>query len=402
MRNREIVKIAANNIKYWGFRSIMMIFFIFMLAFTMTIFSSISSSSENGLKSLNKRLGADILVVPASYEGEVENALFKGIPSTVYFDDSWVDKIKRVEGVEKVSTQLFIATLNSADCCQGKPVQIIGFDPETDFLIQPWLAENHFSGLNNGEIYVGNSITYDPGDSITYFGTELKVAGKLEKTGMGYDNSIFMKTSDSHVLMDSPAGKKQLSFMSKKQISMIVINVRSDAEVEAVRQQIEDSGDNDEIRAFTLDDFTQSISESINQFTNIGSVTTVLNILTSIVAIICLFSITINERKNEFGILFSLGGDKTLIISMIFIEAAMISLIGTVIGIFFSYVGLFLFGNLIHQVMELPLLDIKLNQHLGNLLTVVLVALGPGVISAIISTARVLSVEPGDLVKESN
>lgn len=368
----------------------------------MTIFFSISSSSENGLKSLNKRLGADILVVPASYEGEVENALFKGIPSTVYFDDSWVDKIKHIEGVEKVSTQLFIATLNSADCCQGKPVQIIGFDPETDFLIQPWLVENHFSGLNSDEIYVGNSITYDPGDSITYFGTELKVAGKLEKTGMGYDNSIFMNISDAHVLMDSQAGKKQLSFMSKKQISMIMINVRSDSEVEAVRQQIEDSNDKDEIRVFTLDDFTQSIAKSISQFANVGMVTTILNILTSIAAIICLFSITINERKNEFGILFSLGGDKNLIISMIFIEVAMISLIGTVLGIFFSYVGLFLFGNLIHQVMELPLLEIKLNQHLSNLLTVGLIALGPGAISAIVSTTRVLSVEPGDLVKESN
>lgn len=373
-----------------------------MLAFTMTVFFSISLSSENGLKSINKRLGADILVVPASYEGEVETALFKGVPSTVYFDDSWVDKIKNVDGVEKVSTQLFIATLNNADCCQGKPVQIIGFDPETDFLIQPWLAENHLNELNNEEIYVGNSITYDPGDFITYFGTELKVAGKLEKTGMGYDNSIFMKTSDAHALMDSPAGKKQLSFMNTKQISMIMINVQSDAEIETVRKKIEDSDDKDEIRAFALDDFTQSISRSISQFSNVGIVTAILNILTSIVAIICLFSITINERKNEFGILFSLGGDKKLIVKMIFIEAAMISLIGIVIGIFFSYVVLFLFGNLIRQVMEFPLLDIKLSQHLGILLTVALVSLGTGAISAIVSTTQVLLVEPGDLVKESN
>lgn len=380
----------------------MMIFFMFMLAFTMTIFLNLTFSSENGFESLNKRLGADIVVVPVSYETAVENALFKGVPSTVYFDNSWVDKIKNIDGVEKISSQLFIATLSGADCCQGKPVQIIGFDSETDFLIQPWLTENQLNELNAGEIYVGNSITYDQGDLITYFGTELKVAGKLEKTGMGYDNSIFMETSDAHALMDSSAGKKQLSFMNKDQISMIVINTESEAEIESVLQKIEGNYGTDEIRAFALDDFTQTISRSISQFSNMGIITVILNIMTSILAIICLFSITINERKNEFGILFSLGGDKKLIIKMIFMEATLISLAGILLGFFFSSVVLFLFGSLIHLVMDLPLIDIKLHQQLGILLMVGLVSIGTGALSAIISATQVLSTEPGDLVKERN
>ena len=139
MKKDDAFKIAYCNVKYRFFRSVMMMFFVFILSFTTYTFSSVSYSTKNGLESLSKRLGADIAVVPGRYTHLVENALFRGEPCTIYFENRWVEKIKGIEGIKQVSPQLFIATLNGADCCMGQSVQLIGFDPATDFVIQPWI-----------------------------------------------------------------------------------------------------------------------------------------------------------------------------------------------------------------------------------------------------------------------
>ena len=47
--------------------------------------------------------------------------------------------IRSLSGVEVATPQYYLTTL-SASCCDQK-VSIIGFDTESDFVIQPWIRE---------------------------------------------------------------------------------------------------------------------------------------------------------------------------------------------------------------------------------------------------------------------
>ena len=100
------------------------------------------TSLRRGLGSMENRLGADIIVVPSEAESKAsfKNMLLQGTIGTFYMDASALEKVRETEGVERASAQVFLSSMK-ADCCSVK-VQIIGFDPADDFVVQPWIAES--------------------------------------------------------------------------------------------------------------------------------------------------------------------------------------------------------------------------------------------------------------------
>ena len=100
------------------------------------------TSLRQGLKSLESRLGADIIVVPSSAQSKssFKNMLLQGTTGAFYMSDENLTRTLEVEGVEKAAAQVFLASLK-ADCCSIK-IQVIGIDQDTDFIVQPWIEES--------------------------------------------------------------------------------------------------------------------------------------------------------------------------------------------------------------------------------------------------------------------
>ena len=112
-----------------------------LLALSMFGGSVLIGSLRRGLDSLEARLGADIIVMPAEAESKVsfKNLLLQGTAGAFYMDASALDRVKEVEGVAQAAPQTFLASLK-ADCCAVK-VQIIGIDPDADFTVKPRIDE---------------------------------------------------------------------------------------------------------------------------------------------------------------------------------------------------------------------------------------------------------------------
>jgi putative ABC transport system permease protein len=106
--------------------------FVFSLILSLSIFGGalILSSLRTGLKSLEMRLGADIVVVPYEARTKVsaDTILNQGNRTFFYMPKSNLDKISAIEGVEKASPQVYMCSMN-AGCCSVS-LQLIGFDPE--------------------------------------------------------------------------------------------------------------------------------------------------------------------------------------------------------------------------------------------------------------------------------
>ena len=142
---------------------------------------------------MSDRLGADVMIVPEGYDPHVDSILLSGKPSTFYLPDTAMQEILAIQediGIESISAQTFLATLR-ASCC-AYPVQLVGIDYDSDFIVGAWMKNNIYHELRDGEIIAGYHVSGQPGDTIQFFNKSLTVAARLEQTGMGFDAMIFM------------------------------------------------------------------------------------------------------------------------------------------------------------------------------------------------------------------
>jgi putative ABC transport system permease protein len=141
------------------------------------------------------RLGADLMIIPVgeSIAKDFNEALVTGRPAAFYLDQVTIDKLASARRVRSASAQTYLETLTNASCCAGK-FFLVGFDPQTDFTITPWLSAGDLQSQPDQEnwMVVGDRITLRVGDTARFYGTEFTVIGVLAPTGMGMDWTVYL------------------------------------------------------------------------------------------------------------------------------------------------------------------------------------------------------------------
>ena len=350
--------VALKNLQRRPVRTWCMVFFVFMLAASLFMSSVLVDSMEASLEKTVNRIGADVIVVPKEYESSMADSLFMGELCNFSFDSKWVEDIKNVDGIEALSPQLYMQTM-SASCCDSA-VQLIAFDPETDFIVSSWLEDDGIKMPGRGEFIVGSSIT--PGDSGTmkFFNVEYKVIGQLEKTGTSYDSCVFMNYDTAQDMMN---GETWVKFFGetpdvRQMVSSLMIRAEEDMPITTIAGAINFKlPDGSPVSAYTTNGI---MSDAMASVESMGSYTRILMGLISVLvvaALLCIFTITINERTKEFGILASLGADSSKLSGIVLTEGFMIGLAGGLIGTAVSVAVIMIFGGTIVNVMELPQLN---------------------------------------------
>ena len=123
--------------------------------------------------------------------------------------------------------------------------------------------------------------------------------------------------------------------------------------------------------------------------------------ISTALALISIFIITMNERKYEFGVLFALGAKKSQITNIILSEALMISGAGGILGVVIAYYLLATFKNVISINLEIPYLDIGMGQAAPIAGMCIVIAVVTGIIAAVCSAYRIGKGEAYRLIRES-
>lgn len=390
-----IWNIAWKNVKSRTDRACVIIVFCFVLSASLFMGQIMLNCMESGLKSTSERLGADIVVVPANYYSSIENALFVGEPCTVYFDKEWLERLKEIEGIEEISSQLFLASLGS-ECCETL-TQLIAFD-EKDFVISPWINKNTSKEITQYEAVAGNRCGLKQGQKVNYYGVEFTIKDILEDTGMGYDYSIFFNYDGAKRMLSSESAQNFLSVSDENMISMINIKVKEGYDIEDVSNDI--AMRYSEIAVYTTDKMLQTVEDRINSFLIYSNVMSFILGFLSIVAMMSIFSITVKERKREYGIYILFGTEKKQLTKIIVLEAAIMILSGIVLGIGISALIICLFQNLLFQEIGLPHLKIAFNSTMVAVVKSIGVTLGIGSISVVHSVYSILNCQGVELLKE--
>ena len=101
---------------------------------------------------------------------------------------------------------------------------------------------------------------------------------------------------------------------------------------------------------------TAEIADNLNGFRIFLLVLLLLTSIFSIIVLILTFSLSVNERRREFGILRSIGATRGMVISVVIKEAVIIGISGGFIGVAFSSLILFPFNTYIGDSVKLPYL----------------------------------------------
>ena len=396
----NIFSISVQNIKHRAFRSGFMIFFVFLQAFTLFFGTMLMKNMDRSIINTTDRMGADVIVVPNKNSKQLQESLFMGKPCTIYFERQWVNKLQGVKGVNKISPQLYLATLE-ASCCESA-VQLVAIDPETDFVIKPWLKTQGGLELKLGQVVVGHEVIAKVGEKITFYNVDFQVAAKLDKTGMGYDNSVFMSFDTAFELTDSKIANENLKLNNSEDlISMIMIDAEDRYSPDKLTVEIQHAYNSEDIGVHTANSLFSGISAEMKKFTSYSIILIILLFIATAMALFSIFTITINERKREFGILYTLGANARQMFSMVIIEALIISIIGGFLGVIVSDILLFLFRNLVGMKLGIPYFQMPLTDILSVSIKCILVAVLTGIVASFYSAYKISKEEPYVLIREN-
>lgn len=350
--------IALANLKRKPCRAWSLAVIVGLFAFTLFGGSILNANLREGLAGLSGRMGADILIVPYGYEKKLQAAILRGEPSQFYIKADVAEKIRSAHYVAAASPQLFLASL-SAGCCTAK-VQLVGFDQETDFSVKPWMQQKLQRPLRDDEVIVGSMLIPEAGEQVQFFGKPYTIAVKMDRTGMGFDTSVFMTLNAAHALMrDANLVSGDVDGI-REYISSVIVKVHDGFDVkEAANALMRAHAVEYNLDMVVAANMLSSIASSMK---NISLVLLGVACVLWVIALIALFTVFSsgqNERKREMGILRILGATRKKLASLILAESLYVSIGGAVGGIILAAAIVFPFNTLIFKTLELPFVAVS-------------------------------------------
>ncbi len=384
-------------------RTVALMIIVFLMSFTLLAGTVAVSSLQSGLSSLETRLGADIIVLPDTTKSktDLENIMFQGVPGCFYMDRSYLDQLSEVEGVEKITAQYYLASV-SAGCC-SMPVQIIGFDPETDFSVTPWIRQSYGKDLGKHDIVVGCNINKVVGGKLKFYGLECNIAAKLDETGTELDNAVYCNVDTIKDLI-SASKEKGLNELAQKDpdkiISSVLIKVKDGYGIDDVKDYINIYVRH--VEAVGTKSMISGIAESLSGAADMIKVLIAAVWIFIFVLLFVVFSAMINERKKEFAVYRVIGISRAMLAKTLLMEAAILSLIGALAGCIFAALFMTAFGTVIEQQLGLPFLmpDIGTISLYGLIAAAAAAVIGS--VSAFYAAFKLSRVDTGLILREGN
>ncbi len=344
--------LPVKNLKSYPGRTIALLVFAGLMAAAVFGGMLIIGGLRQGLENVQSRLGADILVTPedADNDFDAQTFLIQAEPGYFYMNASKLEQIRAVEGVETASPQMFLASA-TASCCSAK-LQIIAFDPETDFTIQPWIRETFHGAQKLGlmDVIVGANVTVYDDHILRLYNNDCRVIGQFAPTGYSLDNAVYTNFETIKVLITSSFDtklNKYQPFNTEDVISSVLVRVKTGYNAGEVANQIENSISG--VSTTATKSMVSKIADSLSSISASAHVLTAIILFVGALMTILIFVMMINERSREYASLRAMGASRKIVSDIVVGEAVSVNLIGGLIGIIVSAIVIISFSGLIGE-----------------------------------------------------
>ena len=389
---KESFGFGIRNIRKRPYRSFCLMLAAVIGSYALFVGLVLKASLNNGIGRMQERMGADLMIVPDSSEIEARNILLTGEPEFFYMDVSVAKAVADIEGVECATSQFYFTSLSS-DCCSAR-VQLIAFDPDTDFVINPWIDERVTTDVAGGSVIIGSEVTPLSNGKVKFYGSEYSVAGKLGETATGLDHSVFMTRDTMHEILND-ATDKGYQFLNPEDdsswVSTVLIRVNGDADITEVEKKIYKNAEG--IKFIETDKLISDVTVKLGSVENIINVTLTVLLVFSFLTMILFFSVIFHERKKEFAVLRILGTSSSRICLFSLAEGITIGAAGGSAGLVLGMLTVFPFNHYIENSLDVPYLMPSVLAVILYGLTGVLVTTIFGSVSSFLSTLSLAHAE---------
>lgn len=251
-------------------------------------------------------------------------------------NESYVDKLSEIEGVEKTAGLLDTTIIDTTSDRESSRYGYSLYGAKRDDL--DIVGINNVNGSvfdeEKDELIVGKNLAdeenYTIGDTIDVYGNEFKITGIYETGSIFYDSAMYTSLERLQNLTDNEG-----------EISSISVKIKKDANLTTVNDNIKDKY-NDTLNTITTEEMSQTIDDTLGM---INSATTAIEALAIIIGglgVINTMMMTVFERTREIGVLKSVGWTKKRILFMIMGESIVLTILSGIIGSVLGVIGVVL------------------------------------------------------------
>jgi putative ABC transport system permease protein len=354
------------------------------------------AGAQMGVQAGMDRLGADLIVIPLDPYARSSGVFLSGQPSTDYFDASVVTEVAQTPGVLRTSPVVYLGTIEQVPWCRYI-VQVMGFDPTTDFMIAPLTTPSMSQPLQNGQVIVGHYINASIGTSISIYGHGCLVVGQLEATGFSLDNSVYLTQSDCYAIAADLASTSAPVPLQNGQVSTILVKVDKTIGIDQTLEWI--SSMNPGVLVFPMSALGRDVADQLSATTQTLYMTVASVILVSLPLVALIATMGANERRREIGLLRAMGATRAYVFRLFFMEAVVLAVVGGLAGILGASIGLVIFQGAVASTLQTGFLLPSLPEVISQVSIALAAAVALAGVAAVWPAYRASAMEPYDAIR---
>lgn len=291
-----------------------------------------------------RRLGADLVVYPTACLNQVEKKrlLMLGTPVGCHQPRSALARMSSNEDIAAVSYQLYV----SETLADGSTRWIVGFEPETDFALSPWIAEGDGTSLPRGSVLVGSAVPGADGQSLSVFGRERPIGAHLLATGSELDDAVFVSMDTlTDMMADARAAGQDIdaSLDPRTDYSAALVRASDSDAIESVTNWI-----NLYVRKVSAVHATEALvgaASGIRAHRGVAIGVLGATWLVLLGALIIVQVSLMNERLQELAVWRSIGASRSIMSRVMLSESALLHVAGALVGVCLAALTVLLVGD---------------------------------------------------------
>lgn len=307
-----------------------------------------------------RRLGADLVVYPTTCLNQVEKKrlLMLGTPVGCHQPRSALARMSSNEDIAAVSYQLYV----SETLADGTTRWIVGFEPESDFALSPWIAEGEGSSLPRGSVLVGSAVPGADGQSLSVFGRERPIGAHLLATGSELDDAVFVSMDTlTDMMADARAAGEDIddSLDPSTDYSAALVRASDSDAIESVTNWI-----NLYVRKVSAVRSSEALvgaASGIRAHRGVAIGVLGATWLVLLGALIIVQVSLMNERMQELAVWRSIGASRSVVSRVMLSESALLHAAGALAGVCLAAVTMpFVGDGSLAEVLAAPATSLPL------------------------------------------
>lgn len=329
-------QLSLRNVLKNRARSVIILLLAAILSFSLAAGGTMLYSFRNGVRIMENRMGADCIVTPymARSMMDLDRLAGQGIPGAFYMDKSLFTSVLEKAGdvIAEMTSQYYIGSLETP--YSEEPLHLIGFYPQSDFYVRPWVTEGTPEPYGEREIVVGADVDAALGGTLRLLGLDLTVAGRMEATGTQMDASVYA-AGDTLRLLNEAAAKEGVAEAGQHspdtELSCIYLKAADGYTAEEVNNTVNIYVR--KVQSTAAKAMLAGISDSLSGVSSavLGALAFIALLAVLILAVV--FHMTANSRRREFSVLRVMGVSGRQLAALLGREALVPGAAGGLLGL---------------------------------------------------------------------